>query len=76
MTRLAFSPFDSRSGKLESACVQLCQHAGLSDTFESCVLEWRPHERDVKDDKDECILIRVIRRSCICTMPSATVCDV
>jgi hypothetical protein len=47
MTRLAFSPFDSRSGKLESACVQSCQHAGLSDTLEFCVLECRPHERDV-----------------------------
>jgi hypothetical protein len=56
--------------------VQSCQHAGLSDTLEFCVLEWRPYERDVKDDKNECILIRVIRRSCICTMPSATVCDV
>jgi hypothetical protein len=53
--------------------MQLCQHAGLSDTRDSSkpVLERRSHEPDGDDDKTECILVRMIRKSCIFTVLSA-----
>jgi hypothetical protein len=75
MTRLVLLSFLGKSERAGSACMQLCQHAGLSDTRDSSkpVLERRSHDPDGDDDRNECILIRVIRKSCICVVLSATV---